>query len=513
MKKFLCFAMFVFAMSYNVFALETGGAARLTALGSPELVVVDSSNGIDLYGNGFISAIFMRPKENTLTFYPSIDYSSFKTVPKNPTDYTTENSSVGAGNAFVSTPLDSGFVVYPTDKLVLIFKPYAYYNTNLEKDIYPSSSEDKRIGSNYMYAGEFAAALKLSPGLAISLLGGYTRHGVTFRDATDPASSDYASYNTEYEASASFLPEAEGGFTFAVTAGNKKKNIDPMQDFKASSGFTEMELSEILLSGQTLRIYQLDDADSKTLTFNAIEYNLNMMHVDFALSNVKSDGNGLSAVLGLKSGPVGEVDEYSIYKDRDSGKETQVKEDKVSLSDMYGALGSLEFRTNTGAFETGIKFDFDWTHFNKMFSGDGINNYNIKAVSGINLTAIKNLQVPFEIYYENSTFYDTQNNLNKIYDMGFTLGTEFDITKEFSLRFGGDYGFLGILEGHSLPGTQNNPFSTKLGVNAGVGFKTASAETNITLRFETRGTNPTDESYSSYSDNVIKLLADVKFAL
>jgi hypothetical protein len=301
--------------------------------------------------------------------------------------------------------------------------------------------------------------------------------------------------------------------TYALSAGNKGP-VDTLKDFKVSPELSEFAYQKALLSGETVWMYSLDDENAKTMTFTAMSMDGVMYHVNFALSNAKKDGTGFTGVLGVKAGPDTKVINYEIYRDIASKKETTKKIDEYTfLQGLYGAQGNFEYRVDLGSFVTGAKLGLDWVHINKTNSV-GINSYNINAAGGINYTGVKGLQVPLEIYYENFTMYSTRNELTKIYDLGASLGTEINLTKEFALRFGADYGFYGVADySAGKPGSSDNPYVTKLGINAGVGLKSSTNETNITLRFENVGNNPADSSYKTFMNLNIKLLADVKFSI
>ena len=513
MGKNMFFVLLALMMSAAVFAAESGGSARLASLGNPELMVVDSNTGIDLYGEGFISGIFARPKESVLSFYPSLDFRYYKQTPSDPSDTVLESNSVGAGDAYYSTPRDSGLVFYPSNDLAVLFRPYAYYNGGIMNETTPGPS-DKYQTSGYLYAGELAAALKLNPGLAVSLLAGYVRDGLTRRDAADTVPMDIALYKLEYEGSVAFLPAQEGGLTFALTAGNKT-TTDLLKDFRADQpDLQELNFEIGELNGNNLWLYQIDTQNAATITITAQDIHFDVIHVNFGVSDVKTDGTGFSAMAGLKGSPDLTTTDYSYYRDKASGKETKVNNGtRTGINSAYGAQGSFDLRCNAGPFLTGAKLDLSWQHLHDVNSSDEMNVYNIKAVTGLNLTAVKGMQVPLELYYESFVVYTSDNSFTKIYDLGASLGDEFEISKGMAIRLGADYGLTGALLEDGAPGTKNNPFRTTLGLNAGVGFNTGGAQTNIALRFESLGLAPMVDSISSLTDRGFKLLADVKFVL
>lgn len=514
MKRVLLLVLFIFVSALTVFAMETGGSARLVSLGNPKISIADSTLGMDLYENGFISGIFTRKTENTLIFYPSLQYNSMLSQSASNPDNSDELQGAGGGNGLMSTPSDSGLVFYPSDNFVLIFRPYGNWIVNKMTRNDSTPPPDITMFSDYMYAGELAAAFKITPGFAVSLLGGYTRHGLNFRDDYEEYPTDYAMDNLEYEASASLLPEKDGGMAYALTIGNKK-STDPMMSFSGGLDSSELMLDLGMFTGMGFRMYEPDGEDAKTATFTAEAYSTNIMHVNFAMSDAGNKGMGLTAMIGAKVAPDGKATLHEIYRDKDTGKETTEKIDEITtLRGIYGAQGSVSLKGDLGAVMAGLKLGLDWTHLNKfMYGTAGVNMYNVDVVSGVSVKAFKGIQLPVEVFYKAFNLYTTTNALVRIYDFGGSLGAEFEVSEGFALRCGADYTILGQLIGGQVPGSNNNPFITTLGINAGVGFKSADTETNIGLRFENRGTNPYDDTYDPYSDISIRLLADVKFAL
>ena len=454
-----------------------GGPARLMALGEPELVVIDRSIEVNLYGAGFTSSIFKKRQENSWNEFFIYQNEYFWNLANDPTIQSNKINTNIYNSGYTDQPLKNSFVIYPDKDFALIFKPH-FFSKNSLSTSYTNTVNNSSSGEAYIYALEVEAAKKFGKNFAIScMLGGLNLSG---ENKMGNNISNYQNVEPEFNISASFLPEVNSGCDFAIRFGNDDRSMRRINTDKLIPEYIFADTNYYSSLNGMYSVNYPDKSDSITLTKTA----LSMSAYDYYLkagTAYKNAGNEFTIDLGIWGSPsVTRNIKYS-YIDIKTGNESSYTNSSIYNKYNIGGIIDCKYRLIFKDFIFGASVDLNslYTALDENSTGLDldINKYYGRAIVGINYTGIKGLLVPLECFYETNVMRSTDNDWNYdliIYDYGANLGLEYSITNEFKIR-------LGTIIGKCISSNDSGAAGTipSYTVMGGIGYKITSFEINI----------------------------------
>lgn len=518
------------ALAVTAFAADfSGGAARVGALGGQKIVVPDISAANDLYAMGFSSGIFAREKKSFVSIIPTLDAYLSEQVDSAATGYTEKIYLFGGGNASALSQYE-GAVIWLSKDSVISVKPYLSGMWGKEETFGNDVVNDKSFLSINPHT--LGGVVEYGHKLGVVALSGYIAYGKegSFITHKEEGEEDYFAVGTyydklEYALSAAF--DAGKDLTFAVNLGNK---ISPFAEkatnLRGSPVPGVLEDEEELIHNLSGAVFNqvMFTAGIKTVMDVVVTTEGFRTEVGVAVKGTGSDilSGKLGLTTGIKSG--GKV-KMRGYNTIDGSLVGETENNLTLFEEGIGINAGINGRKDIGGILLGLKCDISRVEANQGASAGKIKTtaYSVSAGAAIgNKTA---LMIPVELFvngFDRKYLIVNIDNYSHVYDFGARAGVEL-MAGDLALRLGADYTAAsrytgnkenGVYTTHSEgAGTRSNPFTMQLGVNAGIGLNLFGAETNLSARFEPVWNQYKNEALKTDSDNVIKLMADMKFYL
>lgn len=487
----------------------SGGAARLAALGGPIAVLPDSAAMMDLYSDGFVSSYALRPLKSMIDMTLQGGFVHSKSVMDNFNQDTQESDYYSVFSDYKEK--DMGQVRWIGDSSVIILRPCSGIETGSYKDSDNTGWSDENKLFGYLLSGELRYAQRVGNNFSFGGLFGYSRH--TSEDTgTDPATkNDSYYYKFDYEASASYaLIFNKLTIDLSVSGGkNTPELINNLIQIPSLNPF--QSLQALFYNLYTEENYYMNE--TSTYKYESRSYtDMSGMNIGAGLSVALPDV--LEAMVSAKvvSGLKGEYHGY----DEDTLLLTgdKIRTDHIAYERIAG--GSETFISFKGRYYLGflifgvsgrlINADIDFR--NSSFSTP----YKIKIdaaeiAGGLTLKLGNGLLIPIEPFMQTGIYKENDgaaaDNLLDI--KGIRAGVELKTGDNSRLRAGVDYSSGGtqIDAGwiNSGPiGTDTNPVTNVLGLNAGFGISGESGEFNLAIRWEDYSKTPQDTT-TQYKEN------------
>lgn len=531
-KSLIVVALLVLAV--GAFAADfNGGAARIEALGGQKIVVPDISAANDLYDMGFSSGIFAREKKSFVSIIPTLDAFIYEQAEKDEIvdAETSKFTTLGLGNAAKFNQYE-GAAIWLSKQSVISVKPYLSGRWGQLENFQNDDADDKTkidlaphtLGGVIEYGHEIGGIM-LSGSLS------YGKTGLDMKIVDDGGNTitiGTGKDKVEYALSAALNVTKD--IAVALNIGNKISPLpgtnSAIRETAGLTGFMGMDADYSVMNQLYNNRLSLQMEDAFVKMKMAADIVSEGLVADAGIAVKGTDGGLISGKLGLISGAKAVITEKMEAYDKVTGD--KLGEDKytnILYEEGAGINALVNIRKNLGGILVGFKGNLAYTAANEGASAGKIQNTVYGAVVGAAVGYKSGLMIPVELFVNGIdrkyVIADT-DEYTRTYDVGARAGVEL-MMGDMALRLGADYAAAGEYtankdEGNysfqsAGAGTEYNPYTMQLGVNAGIGLKLFGAETNLSVRYEPKWTQYEIEDLKKEMNGVIRLMADMKFYL
>jgi hypothetical protein len=404
-------------------------------------------------------------------------------------------------SGYVDKPVNNCILIYPVKDFAVLIKPYGLAMESR------SSDDDgiRNYGNVYPYGYELELSKKLNKTFALSCLLGNIKINNDLGSGWNNNDAKKENTKPEFNISASFLPEGNSGWDFALRVGNDEKSMFRINTNKVTPNYDVLGDRFMVMPSGTYTFYYPDESDSKTLTRSSYSINTLYMYC-MAGTAYKDAGDDFKLNLGVWGSPGTTQNNTLSYTDLDTGNIITEKGSYPFSKYSVGGIFNCSYRVLFKYFTVGASVDFNNLYTASPTYSFDTNLYNGRTIVGFNFTGIKSLKIPVELFYELNVRRTTDNfweNERSDNDFGGSIGLEYSFTKEFDVRLGSNYGKL--IDGFENPDFWHNFYYS---ISGGIGFKISPLEINIGTSFNRKFTSK--EIYVvSYGTNTFSLFIDI----
>jgi|GEM_PF-2050635 len=496
-----------------------GGPGRLAGMGVMSGVAInDISSANDLYSAGFVSGLALRQQKNIIAIYPELLVYSSKREPETPAGIQVSTDVFSVGTSQSSGNL--GIIYWFSPDTVLCVKPYAITYSTVDKE---TGDPDETTTGNIL-AGYADLAQKIGKELTLGLSGGYYFMGSQDKESGDPDVRRLEINKISYQASASFVPDNNSGWSYAVSAGNR--TTDTMRIIRTLEMYLPIDEIGLFVGRFDYMNYRKNVGTLTTTEEKDYEYYTGL-NTDAAAAY--DDKNGASLLI--KAGGIFAMSnkdkDIDTVTDNNTGIKTENTAEETDYDNGAGFNAELRARKELEAVILGLGgkvYHFGYSSKQNAASKSAYTYWD--SVLGISLKAAKTLLIPAEVAYEgfmnDSWNTDADEKYRSMINLvSARLGAELGINENFTVRAGVDYVVLSqndwfwsegnLVDASPTAGTKHNRYQTQLGGNIGAGYSAGGIETNLTLRFLGAESSPKDDFYKSNTNSTVMVKSDVKF--
>ena len=496
-----------------------GGTSRMQALGGLDIVMPDNSSIIDCASYGFTSARVFRPQKNYLdiTLYGMMPHE--KTIIDNTNEDGYEKKTYSGYINYDES--DHGIVMWLSENNLIIIRPYFGISLSKEEISDTTGITDRDEAFMIGYPGEFEFSQKITENISVGALAGYVRSDVSFEDKESPENvNETQTDKIEYYVSGTFRL-LSGLNEFAVSAGGgSKAPLNPRNNIIFDSLDLLPEHTAVLYNHYNIRNYTLNEGgvirteQNSYLSFAGNNFDAG---VSYKYAGIFEAAAKAGFGTGIKAEKRSDITTTVISTNDSTTNENEpYNEIDNGAKSFFGV--SARFITDYIMLAARVKSrSADYEYFLSAADNDPlVVSQNITDISGgVTLTLFDNVLLPVEPFMQTAgRAVDSGGSITDytISAAGIRGGVEFQTGKTSAIRFGADYTTGGrMIEGVSDPvGTEANPAHNIVGLNAGFGAGSESAEFNLTFRYEMRTESPAPEGYREWTNTNMMVIIGMR---